>query len=228
MLVCHDATVDSGKCIVYAAINRVNAKSYIGATEKGLEVRRTRHFANARRGQLSKFYTAIRKYGEDKFNFVVLQNCKEFFHALNVEREYIALLKPEYNMTEGGGGVKGLKFSDVSREKMSLRKRGKPSHRKGKSLTLEQRDAISRSVKAHAEKLKSVGLFPHDHMARLTKAGNAARRRKVICLGDGRCFDSVTEAAAHYGLTTGRVSYSCQGTHKSRRNLQFRHVETPS
>jgi len=112
--------------LVYMAINLVNDKIYIGATEKGLSSRRARHFWNAKTGRPGKFYNAIRKYGKNKFSFVEVLKCKDFWEALREEELYIKALKPHYNLTAGGGGVKGYKFSAESRAKMSAAKLGKP------------------------------------------------------------------------------------------------------
>ena len=70
---------DNPACIVYAAINTLNGKVYVGATEKGLAGRRQKHLANAKRGQSGKFYTAIRKHGPEAFHFVPLCAATDFF-----------------------------------------------------------------------------------------------------------------------------------------------------
>lgn len=95
------------KCIVYQALNIKNGKRYIGATIKGLHARKMRHFNCARLGHPGKFYTAIRSHGPDAFVFTEMMECRDFFHALEEEERLIAELKPEYNVTAGGGGVKG-------------------------------------------------------------------------------------------------------------------------
>lgn len=118
----------AGPCLVYKALNLVNHKIYVGATDRGLRNRQIRHIWNAKNGRPGKFYNAIRKYGENNFWFTTLALCDNYWEALAEEREFIKALKPEYNLTEGGGGVKGYKFSLESRKKMSDAKRGKPGH----------------------------------------------------------------------------------------------------
>lgn len=113
------------KSIVYVATNKINGKIYVGATEKTLDERKWRHLWRARSGQKSKFCSALRKYGDDGFEWKIIARCKNFFDALKQESWAIEDLKPEYNMTLGGGGVKGFRFSDESKAKMSLAKKGK-------------------------------------------------------------------------------------------------------
>lgn len=210
--------------IVYAAINLLNDKMYIGATEKGLRPRQMKHVSNARRGQLSKFYTAIRKHGADRFKFLVIQKCADFWDALEHERRLIEWLKPEYNMTDGGGGVKGLKFSAESRKKMSDAKIGKPGVWSRTRMPDDMRERLAAARRAEVGR-KITDLNRLRQMRIVTTAMNERRRKRVIALHDGgREFKSVTEAATAYGLTTGAISYLCKGKHHSRRGLRFQYV----
>lgn len=210
------------KCVVYVARNKINGKIYIGTTEKGIPARRRTHFWNARSGRPGKFNTAIRKYGEDAFEFAPLMACASFFDALEHERRFIKELKPEYNLTDGGGGVKGLKFSSESKEKMAAAKRGKPNHWSNGAMPQHLRDMLSAKAKAQAGRPRTDAQKKAN--ARLVQLGNARRRKGVICTTDGTAYKSLTEAAAAYGLTTGQISYYCKGDHESRRGLDFRYV----
>lgn len=210
-------------CIVYAAVNTINGKIYIGATEKGLAARARKHFANAKRGQSGKFYTAIRSYGAELFEFVVLATCSDFWSALEIERQMIARLKPEYNLTDGGGGIKGFKFSAQSRAKMSEAKKGKrcgwlhgpdvDNIKKKLSDSAKRRKGTYRLTEANKESLR----------ANARKA-NVARRKPIKCETDGNVFESAALAARHYGLTSGMVSYIAKGLHASRRGLIFSYL----
>jgi group I intron endonuclease len=208
-------------CVVYIATNSVNGKRYIGATDRGMGYRANRHKWNAAAGQKSKFYTAIRKYGFEAFKFTVAAVCSDFFEALKKERELIADLCPEYNLTAGGGGVKGLQFSVASRLKMSSAKKGKrPAWCSGPDArTIQEKIAFKlRGAKKKVPMTK-------EHILKFTAAGNARRRRPVVSLYDGRFFESVTAAAKAYSLTTGQVTYYCRGNHESRRGVDFKYAD---
>lgn len=234
-IVRHEQGDKPAQCVVYAAINKRSGKMYVGATERGMRHRSMQHLAAARRGQKCVFYSAIRKYGEGNFKFVELRQCNDFFHALAAERDYIALFKPEYNMTAGGGGVKGLKMSDEARAKMSLAKIGKPSLKRGVPMSLEQREKLKKCGPQlrEAQRLwreRHGGNPPISdkqkaHNAQFHKIGNAARRRRVECVTDGIIYDSVTAAGRAHGLTSGQVSVYCKGVINSRRGLVFRYPE---
>lgn len=209
--------------IVYVAVNLVNDKMYVGATEKGLPVRQRKHLANARRGQLSKFYTAIRKHGPEKFKFLIIQKCDDFWDALKHERRLIEMLQPEYNMTDGGGGVKGFKFSETSRKKMSDAKIGKPGLWARQEMPDDLRKKIGDMRRAEKGRKITDPIWLSKLQINAAKA-NAGRRRKVNCVTHSLSFDSVTAAAKHYGVTTGHITQWCKGA-VPRNGLKFEYLD---
>ena len=58
--------------VIYIAINKVNGKMYVGQTTRDILKRIYRHMSNSNRGCKCAFYTAIRKYGWDNFDWCVL------------------------------------------------------------------------------------------------------------------------------------------------------------
>jgi group I intron endonuclease len=197
-------------CIVYQALNTENGKRYVGATEKGLRVRKRKHLANAKRGQSGKFYTALRKHGPAAFTFSALTECRDFWHALEEERRLIAELQPEYNLTDGGGGVKGLRFSADARARMSAAAR--------KRWDARPPDVIA-SYKMNKPKLSLDAWRASRH-----ECGRKLRekvRRPVRCLSDGENYQSCADAARRYGISTASVVLYCQGKVRSKAGLQF-------
>lgn len=145
------ATNREHKCVVYMAINLKTDDIYIGATEKGVRQRQLRHLWNARNGRPGKLYNAIRKYGENNFLFVEHLKCVDFWDALKQEEFYIKAMRPKYNLTAGGGGVKGYKFSEESKQRMAAAKRGKPgriTHSRPVKCLTDNREFISVSAAA--------------------------------------------------------------------------------
>ena len=124
--------------IIYQAINLINGKSYIGKTKTSLEKRKWGHLNNAKKGVKSAFYNAIRKYGEENFKFIVIDELK--LHRASVlndkEKYYISLfntIAPNgYNMTKGGdgndGSIKpnlGKHLSEEAKERLRIANLGK-------------------------------------------------------------------------------------------------------
>lgn len=91
---------------VYKITNKINKKSYIGQS-KHIKLRWRQHIRGLENSVIS---VAIKKYGEENFNFEILEQCS--IDELN-DREiyYIDKFKTYgkgYNMTTGGDGVKGV------------------------------------------------------------------------------------------------------------------------
>lgn len=87
---------------VYEITNLINGKSYIGKTTQPIEKRWYQHCKNAEYGKDTYLYRAIRKYGVESFEIMIVE---EVVGDLNVrERHWISCKSPAYNMTEGGDG----------------------------------------------------------------------------------------------------------------------------
>lgn len=91
--------------IIYKATNKVNGKCYIGQTRHSLEERRNAHYAKARQGIKTHFYSAIRKYGEDNFEWRILCTAQNKQDLNRLETFFITQydsIKNGYNMVDGG------------------------------------------------------------------------------------------------------------------------------
>lgn len=118
----------SNKYCVYKITNLVNKKVYIGKTNN-LKKRWKVHcnIAFDKNGIYSnKYYIhkSINKYGQENFKIEILEN--NLFENEAFERESFWIKKynsrnPKLgmNMTDGGEGTSGLKWSDESRKKIS-------------------------------------------------------------------------------------------------------------
>ena len=135
---------------IYRYTNRINGKSYIGKSTN-IEQRKNGHLRKTKNGDTAYFHNALRKYGEQNFDFEILELCQES-ELDERERYYIehfnTTMPNWYNMTVGGDGGnmfdvrtaeqqeetrrkmseshKGLKHTAEEKEKISLAKKGKP------------------------------------------------------------------------------------------------------
>lgn len=91
--------------IVYKATNKINGKCYIGQTRHSLEHRKNTHLRYARKGIDTHFYQAIRKYGEENFEWEIICSTNNKKHLNELETFYINYydsIKHGYNMVDGG------------------------------------------------------------------------------------------------------------------------------
>lgn len=123
---------------VYAFINKVNKKIYIGKTILTPSERWSEHkYMAFKKKQKNRFYIALRKYGWNGFDKIVIYQTQEFSNPkdpdniiIEKERFYINLFRSDsidfgYNSTKGGDGIVGYRHTKETREKMSLDRSGK-------------------------------------------------------------------------------------------------------
>lgn len=144
-------------CGIYALINTETLEEYIGKSIN-IEVRWSEHKNSAIKGINTKLYRAIRKYGWEKFDKHIIEECLE--DELNDKEiywiEHLDTYKHGYNMTLGGEGVRffgeengmfGRHHTEESKQKMSRNHKGTTSWLKGKHLPEEAKRKISETLK---------------------------------------------------------------------------------
>ncbi len=159
---------------VYMHVNKINDKTYVGITSMKPEYRWGKD-GNNYREQL--FGNAIKKYGWDNFEHIILFENKTKEDAEYLEVIFIKiLLSNNYNFgynLQTGGSTNGH-HSEETKLKISK------SH-KGKKFSKEHRDKISKA-QIHKPKINS---------------------DRIIC--DGRIFVSQAEFADTYGVVKSSV-----------------------
>lgn len=105
--------------IIYEVVNKENGKVYVGLTTKTLEQRKRAHLNSAKRGSTSYFHKAIRKYGEDAFEWdVSMYGFTSFENLAKMEQLCISLYEPcqTYNISIGGEfPALGMKHTDETK-----------------------------------------------------------------------------------------------------------------
>ena len=79
-----------------------------------------------------------------------------------------------HNRTNGGEGMSGFQCSLETRKKMSVSRRGKPSHRKGKTMSAEAKKKISASLIGNT---RSVGRIHSAETRKKISTGNKGKLR---------------------------------------------------
>ena len=113
------------KYYVYLHLNKINGKKYYGITSEDNPEKRWKkgYYHN------NHFQNAINKYGWENFEHIIIAENLSKKEAELKEQELILRNKTNnqafgYNLTSGGEGVSGYKFSEESRKKMSEARKG--------------------------------------------------------------------------------------------------------
>ena len=124
------------------------------------------------------------------------------------------------NMTFGGEGPSGRKFSDKTKRKMSKAKKGRKrseeekrkisetckGKNKGKKLSEETKLKLSEACK---------GRKFSDETKRKMSEAKIKLSKKVICITTGEIFNSLKEAGSYYNVAQSNISSCCRGRCKS-------------
>ena len=130
--------------IIYKATSP-SGKSYIGQTISSLKNRKLRHFYDSKKYDYA-FSRAIKKYGIDNFEWIIIyNNVKQ--NILNIS-EICAIYTygtyyNGYNSTFGGESIIGYRYSDEQKLKMSNSRLGHKNHMYGKHHTIESKEKMS-------------------------------------------------------------------------------------
>ena len=222
---------------VYMHKNKINGKIYIGITKRKPQYR----WNNGKGYDNQYFKRAIKKYGFDNFEHIILCENLTQKQAEQKEIEYIAYYKSSerdfgYNISKGGMVNNGVPCKDVTKQKISKANKGINNGMYGKHHSEKEKQKISEASKkmwqdkCHREKmLKTLQKNRHDfekgHVPwnKGKKGIPAWNRKKVICIDTNEIFNSIAEAEKIKNVNN--VSCCCNGKRKSTKGLHFKFYE---
>lgn len=134
--------------MIYLVKNKIDGKVYIGKTVRSLKSRRYSHEYDARHDSSMFFHRALRKYGFENFDWLVLEEVDGNLDKR--EKYWIAFYESTdpsigYNLSPGGegGSKKGRVLTIESRKRISSSRKGHSAWNKGIPLTEEHKKNMS-------------------------------------------------------------------------------------
>lgn len=208
-----------------------NGKKYVGMTVRPFEKRFQSHITCSRNKKYSNpVHFAINKYGPDNVGKEILFESEDAELLFLLEVETISALKLKditlYNMTAGGDGVIGYKFTDEDRAKISRSLLGnkRTLGKKDSPERIEQKRLIGlNQSKETREKIGRAGLgnkrrlgIPHseeskEKMSQARKGiknANAKLDEEKVKIIKNLLLDKTLHSiiANRFGVTTGTIS----------------------
>jgi group I intron endonuclease len=131
---------------IYKIMNKINGKIYIGSAInfKQRWYGNGSHVKTLNKNKHKNMYlqNAWNKYGEDSFEFLIVEECPED-KLIEREQYYLDTLKPwkreiGYNICKIAGNLLGYKHSEEAKQKISLIHKGKNISEKMKNKLREQ------------------------------------------------------------------------------------------
>lgn len=186
---------------VYAHINKINLKIYIGITSMKPERRWGYHGKGY--SQNPKFWNAIQKYGWDGFEHVILTTGLTEKEACKIEVCLISkfqLTRLGYNQEPGGiGGSK----SEETKAKI----------REARMKQIFTPEMIAKNAASHKGRKNT------EETKALMRESARERFVPVVCIETNEIFESITDAAKSKNLSIAAVYNSCK---RYKENIQFR------
>ena len=102
----------------YKVVNKVNGRCYYGMTKQTLDKRWSNHKSTYKRKK-TKFYDAIKAYGTENFDIVLLEEFTNKEDCCVAEKGLISADPDNYNLASGGEG--GFVVQDIDDWKAKLR-----------------------------------------------------------------------------------------------------------
>lgn len=211
-------------CGIYKIENLVNGKIYIGKSVN-IYKRWKKHktLLNTRSHYNKHLQSAWDIYGEDNFEFSIVEQCERDNDILSMrEKYYIEFYNSNnsdfgYNMTNGGDGTFGLKLSDEQRKAASKRMSGdkNPNYGTKKSESLKRQ--ISEKLKGRISPMlnKHQSEDTKKQISIALKGEKSPRCREVYCPELDEQFWGATEASEKYGICRENIVACCNHRLKS-------------
>lgn len=180
----------NGEYTVYCHKNKSNGKNYIGITKMWPPTLRW-HCGGGYASQ-PKFYNAIKKYGWDGFEHIVIASKLTESEAKNFEIlliEKLDCINNGYNVSRGGDSGNCIEYTPEIRAAISARTKGENNPRYGVKLTQETKDKISQSLMGRK--------IPEQ-----TRGGNPMARKIYY---NGMIFGCIKDVADYLGYNKDTV-----------------------
>lgn len=193
---------------VYAIINLLNNKKYIGST-CSLRKRFRQHFNNLNKQKHSNIILqrAYNKYGSKHFGFIILERCENVVSTLlNIEQKYINEFG-DYNICKEAGTTRGVLHVQP------------PMSEEGRKKIAESNRLRVWSKESLLKKSESAKKCEH----------NLKQRKAVLQFDLNNNFiteyESVSAAGNAIGRRNGRISIKdcCRGRRKTAYNYKWRY-----
>ena len=162
--------------IIYKTTSLIDGNTYIGQTiVKG-------HYLKSYLGSGKIIKQAITKYGKESFERETLCECESQEQLDRMERLYIALLKPDYNIDLGGRGIG--KRSEETIEKMRQANIGKKHTEEHKRKISEagkgRKPVFTEEWKRKISEAKKGTVLTEKHKKKLSISGMGKQKGKII------------------------------------------------
>ena len=204
--------IENGSFYVYAHINKINGKIYIGISKRNNPNER---WKNGRGYEYNfHFNESIKKYGWESFDHVIVASKLTEQEASNMEKILINKLNTTngnfgYNLADGGYNNRGLKGdkNPFYNKRPELAIKASIKARKGKPLSEEHKEKIRIGCKNAKISENSISvLIKWSHLKKNNAKGCKNKKSKAVkCIETGIIYESQNIAEHEMNLPRGSI-----------------------
>lgn len=194
---------------VYIHRNLINNKVYIGLTRCST----SRRWKNGEGYKKQPhFYSAIKKYGWDNFEHLIIQEYLTREEASKMQQKLILkydALNPDKGYNKREGGIENYQLTEEQRKARGWAK--------GLHFTEQHKMHIGQSLKGRQFSQESrLKMSEAKKKVHQYEGKNNPKATKVQCVETGQIFDTIKEAAQWCGLSNySSISKVCRGKQKT-------------
>lgn len=135
---------------IYAVTNKYTGEQYVGQTRKSVQKRWDSHWrtATCSKAQKAKFQTSLLTAGKNAFIVEELFVAFDEVSLNNAEISIILDLKPSYNSTRGGKGLRSITITEETKTKRSLDAKARWANLEWREKTLAAMKLAAKSPEA--------------------------------------------------------------------------------
>ena len=204
-----------------------DGRRYIGITKQNPSRRWRSGEGYKSRGNNSYFYNAIKEYGWDSFEHIILYTNLSKDEAIKKEIELIEKYQTQdrnkgFNLTSGGDGI--FNPSEETRRKIGIKSKIINTGRKHTEETKRKLSELHKgenNPQYHKEKtekqiasITEIGKRKKTDIQR-QRMSKSAKKRKVLCIETNEEFDSMKEASEKMNICYTNLSSCIYGRNKT-------------
>lgn len=204
---------------IYMIRNKVNNKAYIGQavdidrrwSEHIIELNNNQKYCNPH------LQNAWNKYGPDNFEFTIICLCEEDelddFEIDMIAHYHTFYKDGGYNLTFGGDGIRGYRWTDKQRARMSEAAKesmNRPEVKKKHSVAMKEYFKDPENKKKHSGAMKEYYKDP-ENRKKMIESVREKCAKAVYCVTNDTVYASVSEAGEKSGIDPGWISCCCKG-----------------
>nr|WP_315231044.1 GIY-YIG nuclease family protein [uncultured Flavobacterium sp.] len=211
--------------IIYKAQNTFTGETYIGATTKSLEERKSDHIQKADKKVGSYFQEAIGTYGPDAFSWEQIDTASSNDELASKEIKYISeyeALENGYNSDKGGGIKKTVYKYNLDG---SLNATFEDLTTASETISVRKQD-ISRACWSVNHTLEGY-LWSYDKMETFAAENDSRKKEVVQSFLDGNLvakYISASEASRQTGVSKTCITRCCRGEREQSGGFLWKYI----